>query len=350
MGRRADARYLSEVTALLRRLVAARRRPSFRSAPDGFDLLLDGPGASYVVEWKAAGDAANVGSAVRQLRQYLNAPRRGTKGVVPIVAVPYMGETGRRLSQEAGVSWIDLSGNAWIDAPGRHVRIEGRPNRFAVRGRPANVFAPTSSKVVRVLLMEPQRAFTQSELADASGVDKGRVSRLVRRLEAMSLVELHERRIRIVDPVLTVDAWREAYDFGRHHITKGIVGGRSADDVLRRVAKTLRQRRIRHAATGLAGAWLVRRFAMFRTVTFLVQQPVDAELLAELRFQEEPRGANVWLAVPRDDGPFMGQRTLDGISCAHSLQVYLDLKAQPERAGDAAANLRAHLFPAVRHG
>jgi predicted transcriptional regulator len=270
--------------------------------------------------------------------------------VVPIIAVPYMGETGRRLSQEAGVSWIDLSGNAWIDAPGRHVRIEGRPNRFAARGRPANVFAPTSSKLVRVLLMEPHRAFSQPELADASGVDKGRVSRLVRRLEAMSLVERVDRKVRVKDPFLMLDAWREAYDFDRHHITRGVVGGRDADEVMRRVAKTLKEWSVRYAVTGLAGAWLIRRFAMFRTVTVLLREPVDPELLADLRFQEEPRGANVWLAVPSDDGPFMGQRTLDGISCAHALQVYLDLKAQPERAAEAAADLRPHLFPASPRG
>jgi predicted transcriptional regulator len=198
--------------------------------------------------------------------------------------------------------------------------------------------------------MEPHRAFSQPELADASGVDKGRVSRLVRRLEAMSLVERVDRKVRVKDPFLMLDAWREAYDFDHHHITRGVVGGRDADEVMRRVAKTLKEWSVRYAVTGLAGAWLIRRFAMFRTVTVLLREPVDPELLADLRFQEEPRGANVWLAVPSDDGPFMGQRTLDGISCAHALQVYLDLKAQPERAAEAAADLRPHLFPASPRG
>lgn len=119
---------------------------------------------------------------------------------------------------------------------------------------------------------------------------------------------------------------------------------------MRRVVKTLKQGRFDHAVTGLAGAWLIRRFAMFRMVTVLLREPVDPEVLAELRFQEEPRGANLWLAVPSDEGPFMGKRTLDGIACAHPLQVYLDLKAQPERASDAAADLRSYLFPVPKRG
>ena len=80
------------------------------------------------------------------------------------------------------------------------------------------------------------------------------------------------------------------------------------------------------------------------------REPVDPELPAELRLQEEPRGTNVWLAVPSDEGPFMGQRTLNGIACAHPLQVYLDFKAQPERASDAASDLRPQLFPAPKRG
>jgi hypothetical protein len=92
--------------------------------------------------------------------------------VVPIVAVPFMGETGRRLCAEAGVSWVDLSGNAWIDAPGRQIRFVGQKNRFTSAGRPADVFAPRSSRVIRALLMEPERAFTQ-RACRTSGLDQG---------------------------------------------------------------------------------------------------------------------------------------------------------------------------------
>jgi hypothetical protein len=32
--------------------------------------------------------------------------------------------------------------------------------------------------------------------------------------------------------------------------------------------------------------------------------------------------------------------SIDGVPCVHPLQAYLDLKAQPERAQEAAAELR----------
>jgi hypothetical protein len=162
------------------------------------DLLLRAPRATFVVEWKAAGDTANVSGAVQQLFALRAGAGRRLKSAVPVVAVPFMGETGRRLCTEAGVSWIDLSGNAWIDAPGYHVRVLGNPNRFASRGRPASAFAPKSSRVVRALLMHPDHAFSQATLVSLSGVDKGRVSRLLPRLQAMGIVEqLSDRKIRI---------------------------------------------------------------------------------------------------------------------------------------------------------
>ena len=108
-------------------------------SPLPVELVLEGPGFALAVQWKAVGDAANVGSAVRQLKEAERAwRRRGRKAgaAVPIVAVPFMGETGRRLCAEAGVSWVDLSGNAWIDAPGRQIRFIGHKNRFRSAGPP----------------------------------------------------------------------------------------------------------------------------------------------------------------------------------------------------------------------
>lgn len=323
----------------------------FEFGQDGVDLWVRAPEMVLAVEFKAVGDAAHVGSAIRILRGMKEAKAYKSKRYVPIVAVPFMGETGQSLCREADISWVDLSGNAWIDAPGQRIRILGRPNRFAASGRPANVFAPRSSRVVRALLMEPEKAFTQAELVAASGVDQGRVSRLVGRLSAMDLiVRSGDGRLRIHDPGLALEAWREAYQFERHSITRGLIGGRSAEELMRKLAGTLGRRSLAYAMTGLAGAWLLSRHAQFRTVTVLLDQPVEASLLRELRFEEESRGANVWLVVPREGGPLIGSRTRAGISCAHPVQVYLDLKAHAERAPEAAAELRKSLFASKGRG
>lgn len=332
---------LDQVRLRLQEIVGAEVRVlGGHEAARGGDLLLHAGDITYAVEWKAAGDAANVGSAVRDLAGV----RRGKghmKKYVPVVAVPFMGETGRRICAEAGLSWLDLSGNAWLDAPKRQIHILGHANRFLKAGRPANAFAPKSSRVVRALLMAPGRALSQTELAAASGVDKGRVSRLVRRLVAMGLLEgTEDQRVRLNEPAVALEAWREAYDFETHAVQRGHVAVRGPEELLARLQQSGGAERAGWALTGLAAAWQLTHFAMHRLTTVFVREQPSAEWLRQIGFRDEPRGANVWLVRPVDDAVFEGASVVDGVPCVHPIQVYLDLKAQPERAQEAASELK----------
>lgn len=305
---------------------------------DRADLGLRAGPHRFVVEFKVNSDRAAVALAAARARE-ATAGRRGRW--IGAVVVPYMGEVGAQACRATGVSWFDLSGNAEVRAPGLYVRVEGRPNRFLRRGRPGNPLAPKGSRVARWLLMHPDRAFLQREISKGAGVDEALTGRVVRWLEKRELIVRATRGDwRPKDPAALLDAWHEAYDFNRHRIVRGILGARSSDEVMQRLAETLDRQGIGYAMTGLAGAWLLTQHAMFRTVTVLVRQAVPQSLLDSLGVIDEPRGANVWLVVPNDDAVFLGSRVEHGLSCAHPLQVYLDLKAHPERASEAAAELR----------
>lgn len=295
----------------------------------------------FVVEYKGSGDVATVSNAVRQVRSY--AAALGEKAI-PLVAVPFMGSVGRDYCREADVGWFDLSGNAQILAPGLRVRIEGQPNRFKHPGRPSSAFAPKSARIARWLLIHSDRSATQREIARATDMDEGFTSRIVAKLEEDDLIVREpEGTIRVRDPDLLLDAWREDYDFTKHHILRGHVPARSGHALLRQMVDELGQRDTRYAATGLAGAWLIDRFAGFRLVTLYLAEAPDSELLERLGFREDKRGANTWLVVPNDEGVFHGASDRDGACCVHPVQVYLDLKAHPERADEAGEELRAAL-------
>jgi DNA-binding MarR family transcriptional regulator len=262
-----------------------------------------------------------------------------------LVAVPYMGEVGQRLCEEAEVCWLDLSGNAHLAAPGLRVTIEGKPNQFKRPGRPRSVFAPKSARIVRWLLIEPESTFTQRALAKATGLDEGFTSRIVRQLEEQRLVaRAAAGELKIADYDVLLEAWREAYDFSKHHIVRGHIAARSGDEILRRVSDQLKRNKLEHAATGLAGAWLLNQFAGFRLVVFYVGQMPSAEARQAIGFHEEQKGENVWLVVPNDEGVFDGTAERDGIRCVHPVQVYMDLKNHPERSAEAAEQLRARFL------
>jgi hypothetical protein len=334
---------LAELLAVPPRQIKVQRQPAAHAGKTvQADLLVTAGEFIFVVECKTSGEAAVVIMAARSARQFAE---QWKKKSIPLVAAPYMGEVGRRLCEEAAVCWLDLSGNAHLVGPGLRVTIEGKPNQFKRPGRSRSAFAPKSARIARRLLIEPENAFTQRALAKAARLDEGFTSRIVRRLEEQRLVARDSAgELKVADYAALLDAWREAYDFSKHHIVRGHIAARSGDEVLRQVSDQLKRDKWEHAATGLAGAWLLNQFAGFRLVVFYVGQMPPAEASRAMGFHEEQKGENVWLVVPNDEGVFDGAEECDGIRCVHPVQVYMDLKDQPERSAEAAEQLRAKLL------
>lgn len=333
---------LAELLEIPSEVVESRPHPH-----DGrVDAVITAGPYRFVVEYKGSGRAAPVASAIEQLRRFGS---MGGTPSIPVVLVPFMGDVGRKLCSDAGVGWLDLSGNAHIFAPGLRIHVEGMPNQYKARGRPSNAFAPKSSRIARWLLMNPRVWFSQGVIADSTSMDQGFTSRILARLVEDGLVERNAGGgFRPRDPVLLLDAWREVYDFSKHHVIEGHVSARSGDGLLRKMSMYLKDAGVPFAATGLAGAWLIDHFAGFRITTVYIEDLLEDELLDSVGFRPEPRGANVWLVIPNDtDVIWSGEEREESgelIPCVHPIQVYLDLNGHPERAKDAAEKLRARLI------
>jgi hypothetical protein len=310
-----------------------------RGGGDADGLLIEAGPFTFAVDWKSSGTAATVAASIEQVRHRTD---QMCRNVVPLVVVPFMGESGRERCANADVAWIDLSGNARIFAPGLRILVEGKPNRYKRRGRPSTAFAPKSSRIARWLLMHPTQFLTQREIGKATHTDEGYTSKIVGKLEDDGLIVRNASgAIKPRDPDLLLDAWREAYDFSKHRIIRGHVPARAGNALLRQLADALAQASVDYAATGLAVAWLLDRFAGFRTVTLYLPDTPDPDLQSALAFREDARGANVWLVIPNDEGVFHGVVLREEIRCVHPVQAYLDLHAHPERAEEAAQKLRA---------
>lgn len=309
--------------------VAPGRRADFAFA--------DSQGRRWVVEFKADSRPGRVLDSVAQLRAYAG------RDAIPLLVVPYMSDAGARVAEDAGVNWLDLSGNASIRAENLLVWVQGRPSAYRSRGRPSSPFAPKSARVARVLLLDPSRWWRQKDLVGETGLDNGTVSRVVRRLQDELLLESRGREVRPRDPGLLLDAWADDYQFGRHDIVPAHLSG-SGIEVARAVAMRLSDADVHHAFTGLSAAWAIDRFARFRMNTVYVEgDPRNAADVLVARQSE--RGANLQIVGPDDVGVFAGERVSDDLNCVSLPQVYLDLLHLPERADEAARHLREeHLW------
>ena len=293
---------------------------------------------SFILEWKRSGSLNHVALAIHQIRE---ARDDLPDGAIPLLAVPYMGDTARERCAQAGVAWLDLSGNARIVAPGVFYQNLGHPNRFRRPGRPESAFGPKGSRVARRLLIEAGETCRQRTLAASTGLDEGHVSRIVGKLLESGLVERRSDGIRVADAELLLDSWCEEYRFDRHTVLRGHIAAGSGEVLTRSLAGALSNMEVSYAATALPAAWLWTRHAGFRLTTVYLPEMPSAALLADLGFREESRGANTWLVIPNDEGVFDGASEVDGVRCVHPVQAYLDLKNHPERAREAAAELRS---------
>jgi hypothetical protein len=301
----------------------------------GFDLVGEGFGRDWLFEVKASSSPGLISRAAasRELQP---------ADALYVVVVPFMTPAGEKTAQQLGLNWIDLSGNAHIRADRLYIHVTGKASRFVQRGRPSTPFAPKSARITRVMLLEPEHWWQQKDLAATTDLDSGHVSRVVRRLTDDGLLEQEDRRIRPRRPAALLDAWEDEYRFDRHQVLRGHMSG-TGIELARELEERLAGLSLRHAFTGLASAWAYRRFARFRLNSVFVEG--DPYLAADrVGLRRNDRGANVQLIVPDDAGVFAGAKVIDGLTCVSAVQAYLDLKHLPERAAEAAENLREGLW------
>ncbi len=305
------------------------------------DAAVESGPYEFAVDWKASGSLGNVFRAVHQVRAMACDLPDTT---IPLLVVPFMGESARDYCDEAGIAWLDLSGNAKIVAPGLYVHALGHDNKFRRPGRPESAFGPKGSRVARWLLMNPDKVIRQRVLAAATGLDEGYASRVVGKLIDMGLVERHDGGIRTPDADKLLDAWRDEYRFEKHTRIEGHIAVAAGQSVVSRVAQVLSESATDYAVTGLAAAWYWTGYVRYRLSTVYFKETPSPELLDALEFRETSRGFNTWLIVPGDESVFDGAGQVEGIHCVHPVQAYLDLKSHPERAAEAAEELRGRLL------
>lgn len=299
----------------------------------GVDAVADAGGRHWLVQIKSSSSPGVVAAVAPQLAAINHPTGRA------VLVVPYMTPAGARAADERRLNWIDLSGNAHLRDDQLHIWVQGHPNAFARRGRPSSAFAPKSSRIARILLLNPQHWWRQKELSERTDLDAGRVSRIVGRLADEQLLERDGPLLRPRDPDLLLDAWADEYRFDRHDLISGHVTGAGVD-LAHEVGDRLRHHGIDHAFTGLPAAYALDQFARFRLVSVYVDgDPRDAADSLDLRRND--RGANIQLIGPDDRGVFDGRIDADGLPCVARVQVYLDLLNLPERAAEAAEQLRS---------
>ena len=247
------------------------------------------------------------------------------------------------LCRKNNVAYLDEAGNCWIRAPGLCVHVTGYPSTRPDTRPAVDPFAPLSSRIARVFLADPSKAWTLSDLAKEANVSVGLVWKVKKALLDEGFVQSSDKRIVLRDAAGLLDAWKKEYTVPAKKVSLYAIG--KTDQLESRLCECCKSGQIRCALTGLSGAWRAAPMVRYATVSAYVEVGSDSATVADLVRCMEAKpvdtGANLFLYPTRDESVFYGMRTLSGMNVVSPIQLYLDLVQAAGRGEDAADEIMA---------
>lgn len=277
-----------------------------------------------------------------------------------LIVAPRIGPRARELFEEAGISWMEpgedcriVVGGLLVDRACRSDRRRTASTRagslaldasIAPEGRRyvADIFSGKALRVVRWLLIEPDRRWRLQDMANVSEASVGFVSRVFATLEREAYLERDRDGSRLRDGDALLDAWTAAD--GPNELVAQRVSLLPSPEAVVAAIRSL-QAPPRYAATAEVAADQLVPFARFSRVDLYVDDPQAMGEILDLT--EVPRGGNVALITPPDAGVFDGATRARGLELVSRPQLYVDLMRRGGAAAEAARVLRerSELWP-----
>ena len=319
-------------------LKAFRREP-VRPGPDLLiDAVIRGKPITFVAEAKAQGEPRYIRQAADQLRDFMGR----FPGAYPIVIAPYISGQTAELLRSREVGYFDLAGNVLIDAGPLYISLAGKPNPKPAQKALKSLFAPKTSRIVRVLLTNPGKTWYVRDLAAEAVISIGLASRLKKRLVDLELLRETKAGVSLAKPGELLDLWAKEYSYQKNRILK-YYSPSSPSDVEARLPEFARSRRVRYGLTMFSGAARVAPFVRSNFGAFYFSGATP-ELEQELHLKPTTSGANVWVFRPYDEGVYYGEQTIETLSVVSNVQLYLDLINYQGRGEEQATAIREQLL------
>ena len=281
-------------------------------------------------------------SRVREsLRQIKAAIPKRSKGY-PVLVAKFLSSRVREICREEGVGYVDLAGNCFLQFEDFHLEKVVDKNPFPQPGRPASLFTPISSRILRAFLEEPERAWKLKELAQAARVSMGQTFNVLRRLRGEEYLKKDKTGFQITQPAKLLEAWQEEYRFQKNAAFPYYSFERSPEKIITRLSEIGEKKRFSYAVTSFAASGLVAPFVRGVGVVhwYIEDEGVLNEWVKTLDLRPAEAGPNAVILLPYDEGIFYRTQKVKGITLVGNIQLYLDLYGDPGRGREQAEFLR----------
>jgi hypothetical protein len=316
----------------------ADRRIGSQSTGLVVKFRLGGQEHVLVIEATSLGQPRQIRAAVTRFEEI----KREAAGAYPVATAVYIGPQSARILKTHGFGYVDLSGNCHLAFENVLIEKEGKRNVRPSTRPLRSLFAPRATRVVRLLLEDPGRAWRLEELGKAAGVSLGHSHNVVKRLEDLRWVERDgSQRMTLSKPTDLLDAWGDSYTYRSNEIAAYAAPERVSRRLMAEVARAIGADGRRYAFTLASGLSLVvaasQRLAAIHA--YVDGDPAPIARALGLRPAAEA-DASVYLLTPYDTGVFDGVLEKGGLKVAGLPQLYVDLLHYERRGRELAEHLR----------
>ncbi len=260
---------------------------------------------------------------------------------VPVLAAPYLSPGRQALCREAGVYFMDLSGNVLIAHGSFYVERIGFPNKYPERRQRRYPFSDKASLILREMLKNPKRQWGIRELAEQVQLDPGYVSRMAKSLSESGYATRANGKIKIRSPKEILDDWVRVYDLKKNAHHRFFILAPDVRSILQRLQEISPPHECKYALSVQAGAGLVAPHAVYKEVHLYIADRQSIRYFRDaLKLKEADRGANLVLMLPYyKHSTFYDSHEVEGLPVVSDIQLYLDLFGYPLRGREQAKHL-----------
>jgi hypothetical protein len=310
-----------------------------------------GPSFEALAEIASVASPKNIRAKCMQLLDLVR--KTGNPNLTPLLIAPYVPAKQAEALAEAGVSWLDLSGNMVLRASDRvYIERTGRPNQFPDTAPIKKVFEGTASLVVRALLLQPAGFASLRELVDfinsrSASITVSTVSKVLNSLENDLLISKEGSRIRAVDPSQLLDRLAEGYASSFRKRRSNVY--RFAVESVEQVRRTVRS--MPESAYIFCGFYAaeLKGLAASTQITMYAGDVSRVQQISDSLLPDEDFG-QLSIIEAKDRTPWFNAETVDGVRVVDDIELYLEMTIDTPRGPKVANILRPRILREATYG
>jgi hypothetical protein len=251
-----------------------------------------------------------------------------------IFVAPFISEKTGQMLRNSSVGFVDFAGNCYISFDGVHIQKEGKKNPFLTKRQFKSLFKLKASRVLRVLLSNPNRYWKIEQLAKEAQVSTGHVYNIKEELLNREWAQFDNKGLKLCEPEDLLREWCKEYQTeNKPHFNFYSLLVPSEFEI--RIKKVCNDLKVQYALSGLAGAFRLIPFVRYHRVNLYLEDKVN-EFAKSMDLKTVTSGENVTIMRPMDDGVFYDMRYIGEVPVVSPLQLYLDLNMLGDRGKEAA--------------